>query len=293
MKRTKVMGIFSVCVTFALHGQELPDHLKMQGLKWAIESYAGATGGHPDDPTPASIFRFAQRNGISQDTVVSTARKLAEKEAERIEDKNLPSGSVLHRRNGYAGAVSIIVAAEGNEHLPFLEGMSRSSSDREIRNSSASAYIGIAGTDALPFVLEAIKDGRVDKPRIIQAFSLKLSSSKSVDNASLDFLCNTLAKENDADTAQFIDNCLAKVLQGYSNSVQRLTLATQFAKQNEPSENFKKNLRMTYEETLAEVNKINARKYWTPIKEEISKTPADKRTDLSERFKLAEPKTGD
>ena len=295
MKTMKAMCMFTVCAMCGLYGQEPPSQEKLEMLRRMIGMYIDTIA---DDHrnlaplSPTSILAFAQRNGIPTNTVTAIARELAEKEAEELEE-NLPQVDVSFNHNAYARATSILVAAQDIEQLPFLEKMSRSSSDHEICTWSAGSYIGIAGTNALPFIRKTIEDNKVNPHRIVQVFSRKLSSLPAVDDESLAFLYGALEKESDVYTAQLVDEGLCKMLSGYSNSVQRLAVAERFITPARPANPTREEqiawLRMPPEERQAELSKDNARKYWTPIKNEIEKVPADKRKNFRAKGELLDP----
>jgi len=280
---------FAVCTVCQFYGQELPNDEKMKELQARMDWFAGNLGFDEDESTANSILDFAKRNGIPQDTVISITRKWTEEVAEEFE-RGLPEERESYRAKRYAQLTSIMVVAQDSTQLPFLEKMSRTSSNREVRNISAGSYIWIAGTNALPFIRKTIENNKVDRSRIFREFVQKLGSSPAVDDENLAFLCEAVEKESDAYTARLIDEGLCKILQGYSDSAQRLAVAERLVRQNEPDKS-KVESRMTRDERLAEIAKGNARTYWKPIKENVEKIPADKRTDLGKWFKFTEPKT--
>jgi len=271
MKKTKVMCMFVMCATCGLHGQEKPDNGKMKRLESIIEGYiATVADDHLDTnpPTPASILDFARRNGIPQDAVASIAAKSAVMAAGELEENgNLPDGAVFLSRNGYARALSIIAATQDSAQLPFLEKMSRSSGDREMRSVSAGVYVYIAGTNAIPFIRNVIKDGKIDNTQIIHAFLLKLDTSPTVDSGCLALLYEFAERDEDAFNVKQVDDTLCKMLPGYSNSVQRLAVASRCIEKGIP----------------------HAKALFGKTKEAIEEFPVQERADLSKRFKLPPP----
>jgi len=140
------------------------------------------------------------------------------------------------------------------------------------------SYIAIAGGDSVPFLQEVLARRIVGNHWLAQHLGRVLRDLKKkgrdgdVEKLHI-FLLEQLQEEQRWSGVHVIDMALCATLDGYAQSIQREQAVKRFT--NLPEREDTPVAKESRREILAE----------------IDKTPAGERTDLSKRFKLAEPKT--
>jgi len=138
-------------------------------------------------------------------------------------------------------------------------------------NSAVHSYIAIAGGDSVPFLQEIIAEKIVSShwiashlERVIRDLK-KEGKDSDVEKFHI-FLLEQLQAEQDWQSVEQLDAALCATLDDYPQSIQRKQAIQRFANMPEDYTTF--------------------RQRHSEIQADVDKTPADKRTDLSKRFKL-------
>ena len=217
------------------------------------------------------ILLYAKENNIPLETVVDEAKATARQSRNALE-----AGGALRpdkEQRVCESMLHLLAEAGGMSSLPFIEEMSGMDNEG-VRFSAVMAHMNLAGIDSLRFIRQAAADERYAKMNwhTVYARFFQLIHQKKQDaskDAKWDELCAFLLgrvqDERHSHIAESLDRFLCDGLPDYSNSVQRLSVARRFVESDVP----------------------NGKTYFVKANETIDKTPADKRTDLSKRFKLA------
>ena len=145
------------------------------------------------------------------------------------------------------------------------------------RSSTVHTYIAIAGGDSVPFLQEILAKKIIGNSWLAQDLRLVIRDLKKkgrdgdVEKFHI-FMLEQVQTEQGWTGACELDRALCATLDGYAQSIQREQAIQRFPE--------RENNRM-------------ARQRYQELQADVDKPPASERTDLSKRFKLAEPKTGD
>ncbi|MCL1919723.1 MAG: hypothetical protein FWG50_01390 [Kiritimatiellaeota bacterium] len=213
------------------------------------------------------ILGYAKENNIPPETVLEEAKAVARSSREAVEAGASPRP---HEELRNCECMLHLLDEAGDlPSLPFIEEMS-GMDDEGIRLCAVMAHMRLAGIGSLGFIRRAAADERYAKMNWHAVYSnfFRLIRQKGQDNprgvewdSLCAFLLERVLEERRGDIAESLDRFLCTGLPDYSGSTQRLAVTRRFAERDNSA-------------------------YFRKAKEEAEKIPADKRTDLSGRFKL-------
>ena len=219
---------------------------------------------HVETRAKAALL-YAQDKGIPLEEVLGVAKTQIRTSCAIVEANDPQKKS---RAETYRKWMQEVLVTSGDlTSLPFLEEMSRGSSNRWIREDSAYAYVRIAGTNALPFIRSLMANHRQDSTLAFQNFLKILKKAPDVTDESLVFLCEFAGQDDNGYAVKLMDEALCEILPGYPTSAQRLTIAGRHIASDFTS----------------------AKEYFASAKAEIEKIPETQRKDFRAKGELLDP----
>jgi len=251
-----------------------------QGIKISAPHYPPSVEARAN-----AALQYAKTNGILLEAVleVAKAQVMSSCTALKASFPNPPPGDGREGRKweltgeGSAGATArytwmqaVLVAAGDLSSLPLIEEANRSLNYPWARKSSALAYISIASTNSAPFLCRFMGDDRTTTEErffVLEHFIKVLDNVQSINDESFAFLYGIVEKNSDVISINGADNILCRKLPGYSTSLQRLTVASRYAKDDNPY----------------------VKEYFASAKEAIEKIPENERKDFRTKGGLLDP----
>jgi len=225
--------------------------------------------------TEDMLLAYANEHGIPVSNMVSVAQTVAEEGFAMLE-----SGSITNKEESAAVMrycrilMGFMGYTKDPSALPYLQ--SRSVSENlYIRETASQQIINILGAGATSFLRKAEQDGVHEKNEfysLYKTFVGRLKAEKKTlpevtQAKAYAFLLELAETEGYGDTVQMIDEVLCETLDGYPTSVQRARVA----------------LRMV------ETGPDYSRPHFAAIRDEIEKTPKEKRKDFRNKGELLDP----
>lgn len=217
---------------------------------------------------------YIKSNSICFSTAATIAQSLAKDAFTKLE-----SGQPGANFSEYSRLLAFVSHYGDKQNLNFLAQTSQAT-NKYIRAESACAYIRLAGVESLPFVKGTFTNDvytGYDREVIFKTFNRILKedkeklASKKMDQIH-SFYFEVLQNERDGGCVALIDNTLCEALDEYKYSLQRLACVTRFTENGN-----------TY-----------YKHHFGKIKDEIEKTPKEKRKDFKAKGDLLDPdKTND
>ena len=217
---------------------------------------------------------YARTNDIPLSTITSIAQSMITESRVIIE-----SGGQHDLISGHYTQCSRMLSFLGGQGdkqvLPFLENISESTNSN-LRLNASIAYVHLAGVDSIPFVQKAILDNRYterERYHLYKELSDRISKeqvSKVKTDEAKTFLLKVAETENMGNAANELDKILCSLLPEYQNSMNRHENASR----------------------LSKISDDYYKDYFGKIKNEIEKTPKEKRKDFKAKGELLDPDRG-
>ena len=151
------------------------------------------------------------------------------------------------------------------------------SKEEKVREQAMITCLRIDVMASIPIIRDAVEKGRLNEDNrlivsgnLALAFRNKLKVQSHLKEHFFATLADAMQTEKDFICARWLDGFLCETLNDYVNSIQRMQAAEKFLTSTKELE----------------------RNHFNKIKAEVDAIPADKRTDLSRRFKLTLPPQG-
>ena len=225
--------------------------------------------------TEDMLLAYANEHRIPISNMVNVAQTVAEEGFAMLE-----SGSITNKEESaavmrYCGILmGFMGCTKAPSALPYLQ--SRSVNENyDIREIASQGIINILGADATSFLRKAEQDGAHEKNEFYSLYKTFVGRLKA-ENKTLPevtkakayvFLLELAETEGYGDTVQMIDEVLCETLNGYSTSFQRERVA----------------------ERMLRTGPDYSRPHFAAIREEIEKTPKEKRKDFRNKGDLLDP----
>ena len=272
MKRALGLIVLGVTVTVTAQEGQISEETLLQRVSEICKDY-NLFLRLPEDARERVL-----EGGVPPEWVTETLERLVRKNLPVLEQMFIEETRILFSRpsseykdmcDKVTSSILILGKVSGSNTLALLRECV-SFKNYMVRDAAVASYIAIEGGDSVPFLQEIIAKKLDANARLAQRFRRIISDLKKegrdgdVEKFHV-FLLEQLQTEQDWSSVEQLDKALCATLDDYPQSIQR---------------------KQAIQRMQVSVGDWNRERYQT-LQTDVAKTPADKRTDLSKRFKLA------
>ena len=248
------------------------------GFRDLLVAYSKEFYGESPSNLVSILQKQAKNTNFTQEEAIAEMSALAREYRRLSEETSLAKTQEEEARDYNARCclrVLQLISCFGDRcTLPLFDEMS-AASNTWIRLNGYVGYIKVSGVDSVPFLNKILMDGLYTERDHCQIYDnfhrelMKIDNDKSSEKfrKGLTFLLVSAQRDTMGNAANQLDKILCKLLPDYSISVQREQVATKFAKDGNE---FYKN-------------------HFGKIRDEIEKTPTEKRKDFKAKGELLDP----